>query len=84
LELLATGADDAVLAFRRPGVSASDDVFVFINFDARAREVRVPEGRGANELEDVLNAAAVPRSASGGSIKIPAHQALVLVVRAGG
>ncbi len=71
LRMLATEADERVLAYVRPGATPAGDVLVAINFGAAAT-VRLPTAGGI----DLLTGASV--RAEGGRVALPARGAVVL------
>lgn len=79
LELLSTSADDSVLAFRRPGPTAPEDLHVVLNFSGVEASVRVSslaDDHGADSYLDLLSGKPVKISRS--RLTLAPYQGVIL------
>jgi glycosidase len=77
LELLSCGADEVVLAYKRPKVEGGDDAIVLLNFDVNARSVELPYVRPGEKFEDLLTGELVKLD-SHRRVSVKAQQAMIL------
>ena len=80
LDVLAMDAAEFVLAYRRPGASAAEDLLVLLNFDTQPRAVRLSD-TGARSFVDLLTDSVVETHGREAVLRMGPQQALILRAR---